>query len=396
MKRIYLDYNATTPTHPEVLETMLPYYRDSFANPSTIYFFGQETKKATEEARDKVASLLGANPEEIVFTSGGTEADNFALKGVAFALEEKGRHIVTSAIEHHAVLSTCQYLEKRGFKVTYLPVDEYGWLDPQKVQDAITKDTILISIIHANNEVGTIEPISEIGEIAQRRGVYFHTDAVQTVGKVPVKVDKLKVNLLSLSAHKFYGPKGIGALYIRSGTHIHSLIHGGHQERIRRAGTENVPGIVGLGKTAEIASRKMEEEAKRIENLRNKLEKQIKENIPHVYVNGHPSKRSPNTLNVSFEFAEGESLLLNLDLKGIAVSTGSACTAGSLEPSHVLRAMGVPPQLAQASLRFSLGRDTKEEDIDRTVETLKEIVGRLREMSPLYEQERTGQGSPLT
>ena len=389
MKRIYLDYNATTPIHPEVLKTMLPYYRDSFGNPSTIYFFGQETKKAIEEAREKVASLLGANPEEIVFTSGGTEADNFALKGVAFALEEKGRHIVTSAIEHHAVLSTCQYLEKRGFKVTYLPVDGYGWLDPQKVQNAITKDTILISIIHANNEVGTIEPISEIREIAQRRGVYFHTDAVQTVGKVPVKVDKLKANLLSLSAHKFYGPKGIGALYIRSGTHIHSLIHGGHQERIRRAGTENVPGIVGLGKTAEIASRKMEEEAKRIENLRNKLEKKIKENIPHVYVNGHPSKRSPNTLNVSFEFAEGESLLLNLDLKGIAVSTGSACTAGSLEPSHVLKAMGVPPQLAQASLRFSLGRDTKEEDIDRTVETLKEIVGRLREMSPLYQQERT-------
>lgn len=389
MKRIYLDYNATTPIHPEVLETMLPYYGDSFGNPSTIYFFGQETKKATEEAREKVASLLGANPEEIVFTSGGTEADNFALKGVAFALEEKGRHIITSAIEHHAVLSTCQYLEKRGFKVTYLPVDGYGWLDPQKVQDAITKDTILISVIHANNEVGTIEPISEIGEIAERRGIYFHTDAVQTVGKVPVKLDKLRVDLLSLSAHKFYGPKGIGALYVRSGTHIHPLIHGGHQERVRRAGTENVPGIVGLGRAAEIASREMEGEAKRIENLRNKLEKKIKENISHVYINGHPSKRSPNTLNVSFEFAEGESLLLNLDLKGIAVSTGSACTAGSLEPSHVLKAMGVPPQLAQASLRFSLGRDTKEEDIDRTVETLKEIVGRLREMSPLYQQERT-------
>lgn len=389
MKRIYLDYNATTPIHPEVLETMLPYYRDSFGNPSTIYFFGQETKKATEEAREKVASLLGANPEEIVFTSGGTEADNFALKGAAFALEKKGRHIVTSAIEHHAVLSTCQYLEKRGFKVTYLPVDEYGWLDPQEVQDSITKDTILISIIHANNEVGTIEPIPEIGEIAERRGIYFHTDAVQTVGKVPVKVDKLKANLLSLSAHKFYGPKGIGALYVRSGTHIHPLIHGGHQERVRRAGTENVPGIVGLGKAAEIASRKMEGETKRIENLRNKLEKKIKENIPHVYINGHPSKRSPNTLNVSFEFVEGESLVLNLDLKGIAVSTGSACTAGSLEPSHVLQAMGVPPQLAQGSLRFSLGRDNKEEDIDRTVETLKEIVGRLREMSPLYQQEKT-------
>ena len=393
MKRIYLDYNATTPIHPEVLKTMLPYYRDSFGNPSTIYFFGQEAKKATEEAREKVANLLGASPEEIVFTSGGTEADNFALKGVAFALEEKGRHIITSAIEHHAVFSTCQYLEKRGFKVTYLPVDKYGWLDPEKVENAITKETILISILHANNEVGTIQPIPEIGEIAEGRGICFHTDAVQTVGKVPVKVDKLRVDLLSLSAHKFYGPKGIGALYIRSGTHIHPLIHGGHQERVRRAGTENVPGIVGLGRAAEIASREMEEEAKRIENLRNKLEKKIKENIPHIFINGHPSKRSPNTLNVSFEFVEGESLLLNLDLKGIAASTGSACTAGSLEPSHVLEAMGVPPQLAQGSLRFSLGRDNKEEDIDCTVQTLKEIVGRLRKMSPLYQQERAGRRS---
>jgi cysteine desulfurase len=395
MKRIYLDYNATTPIHPKVLDTMLPYYRDSFGNPSDIYFFGQETKKATEEAREKVANLLGASPEEIVFTSGGTEADNFALKGVAFALEEKGRHIITSNIEHHAVLSTCQYLEKGGFKITYLPVDKYGWLDPGKVENAITKETILISIIHANNEVGTIQPIPEIGEIAERRGVCFHTDAVQTVGKVPVKVDKLRVDLLSLSAHKFYGPKGIGALYIRRGTHIHPLIHGGHQERVRRAGTENVPGIVGLGRAAEIASREMEGEAKRIENLRNKLEEKIKENIPYVYINGHPSKRSPNTLNVSFEFVEGESLLLNLDLKGIAASTGSACTAGSLEPSHVLEAMGVPPQLAQGSLRFSLGWDNKEEDIDYTVETLKEIVGRLRKMSPLYQQEEAEGSSPI-
>ena len=389
MKRIYLDYNATTPIHPEVLEAMLPYYGDSFGNPSTIYFFGQEAKRATEEAREKVANLLGTNPEEIVFTSGGTEADNFALKGVGFALEKKGRHIITSAIEHHAILSTCQYLEKRAFKVTYLPVDRYGWLDPEKVENAITNETILISIVHANNEVGTMEPIPEIGKIAQRRGIYFHTDAVQTVGKVPVKVVKLRVDLLALSAHKFYGPKGIGALYVRSGTHIHPLIHGGHQESVRRAGTENVPGIVGLGRAAEIASREMEGEAKRIGNLRNKLEKEIKENIPHVYMNGHPSKRSPNTLNVSFEFVEGESLLLNLDLKGIAVSTGSACTAGSVEPSHVLQAMGVPPQLAQGSLRFSLGRNNKEEDIDRTVKTLEEIVGRLRELSPLYQQERT-------
>jgi len=384
MKRIYLDHNSTTPLHPEVLEAMLPYYKEAFGNPSTIYFFGQETRKATDEAREKVANLIGASPEEIIFTSGGTEADNLALKGVAAALERKGKHIVTSSIEHHAVLSTLKYLEKRGYKVSFLPVDEHGWLDPREVEEAITSQTVLISVMHANNEVGTIEPISEIGEIARKAGIYLHTDAVQTIGKIKVNVDDLKVDLLSLSAHKFYGPKGVGALYVRKGTRIHPLLHGGYQERRRRAGTENVAGIVGLGKAAEIASKEMVQQSRRESNLRDRLEKMIKENINHCRLNGHPTRRLPNTLNVSFEFIEGESLILNLDLKGIAASTGSACTSGSLEPSHVLMAMGVAPEIAQGSIRFSLGRDNQKEDIDYTVEKLVEIVARLREMSPLF------------
>ncbi|MFQ6066194.1 MAG: cysteine desulfurase NifS [bacterium] len=384
MKRIYLDHNSTTPLHPEVLEEMLPYYKEAFGNPSTIYSFGQETRKATDEAREKVANLIGASPEEIIFTSGGTEADNFALKGVAAALEKKGKHIITSSIEHHAVLSTLEYLEKRGYQVSFLPVDEHGWLDPRQVEEAITSQTILISVMHANNEVGTIEPISEIGEIARRAGIYFHTDAVQTTGKIKVKVDDLKVDLLCLSAHKFYGPKGVGALYIRKGTRIHPLLHGGYQERRRRAGTENVAGIVGMAKAAEIASEEMVQRSRRESNLRDRLEKMIRENINYCRFNGHPTRRLPNTLNVSFEFIEGESLILNLDLKGIAATTGSACTSGSLEPSHVLRAMGVPPEIAQGSIRFSLGRENRKEDIDYTVENLVEIVGKLREMSPLF------------
>jgi len=384
MKRIYLDHNATTPLHPEVLEAMLPYYKEAFGNPSTIYSFGQETRKATDEARETVANLIGASPEEIIFTSGGTEADNLALKGVTAALEKKGKHIVASSIEHHAVLSTLKYLEKRGYKVSFLPVDEHGWLDPGEVEEAITSQTVLISVMHANNEVGTIEPISEIGEIAQKAGIYLHTDAVQTIGKIKVNVDDLKVDLLSLSAHKFYGPKGAGALYVRKGTRIHPLLHGGYQERRRRAGTENVAGIVGLGKAAEIAPKEMVQQSRRESNLRDRLEKMIRENINHCQLNGHPTQRLPNTLNISFEFIEGESLILNLDLKGIAASTGSACTSGSLEPSHVLMAMGVAPEIAQGSIRFSLGRDNRKEDIDYTVENLVEIVTRLREMSPLF------------
>ncbi|TET92560.1 cysteine desulfurase NifS [Candidatus Aerophobetes bacterium] len=384
MKRIYLDHNATTPLHPEVLEAMLPYYKEAFGNPSTIYSFGQETRKATDEARETVANLIGASPEEIIFTSGGTEADNLALKGVPAALEKKGKHIVASSIEHHAVLSTLKYLEKRGYQVSFLPVDEHGWLDPGEVEEAITSQTVLISVMHANNEVGTIEPISEIGEIAQKAGIYLHTDAVQTIGKIKVNVDDLKVDLLSLSAHKFYGPKGVGALYVRKGTRIYPLLHGGYQERRRRAGTENVAGIVGLGKAAEIAPKEMVQQSRRESNLRDRLEKMIRENINHCQLNGHPTQRLPNTLNISFEFIEGESLILNLDLKGIAASTGSACTSGSLEPSHVLMAMGVAPEIAQGSIRFSLGRDNQKEDIDYTVENLVEIVTRLREMSPLF------------
>ena len=384
MKRIYLDHNATTPLHPEVLEAMLPYYKEAFGNPSTIHSFGQETRKATDEARETVANLIGASPEEIIFTSGGTEADNLALKGVPAALEKKGKHIITSSIEHHAVLSTLKYLEKRGYKVSFLPVDEHGWLDPGEVEEAITSQTVLISVMHANNEVGTIEPISEIGEIAQEAGIYLHTDAIQTIGKIKVNVDDLKVDLLSLSAHKFYGPKGVAALYVRKGTRIYPLLHGGYQERRRRAGTENVAGIVGLGKAAEIAPKEMVQQSRRESNLRDRLEKMIRENINHCQLNGHPTQRLPNTLNISFEFIEGESLILNLDLKGIAASSGSACTSGSLEPSHVLMAMGVAPEIAQGSIRFSLGRDNRKEDIDYTVENLVEIVTRLREMSPLF------------
>jgi len=387
MRRIYLDYNATTPLHPRVLEAMLPYYKSIFGNASTIYSFGQEARKAIDDAREALACLIGAEPEEMVFTSGGTEADNFALKGVASALKGKGGHIITSSIEHHAVLSTCKYLEKMGKKITYLPVDRYGRVDPERVKEAITSETILISIIHANNEIGTIEPIVEIGKIARACGIYFHTDAVQTVGKIPINVNETGIDLLSLSAHKLYGPKGIGALYIRKSTKIHPLIYGGEQERKRRAGTENVSCIVGLGEAAKIASKKMKQEYIYVKKLRDKLENKIKDNIDYIRFNGHPTERLPNTSNVSFEFIEGESLVLNLDLKGIAASTGSACASGSLEPSHVLSAIGVPPAIAQGSIRFSLGRGSKEEDIDYTVENLVEIVGRLREMSPLFPRE---------
>ena len=386
MKRVYLDHNATTPTHPEVVKAILPYYKEVFGNASSVHQFGQQARKAIDEAREKIANFIGASPKEIVFTSGGTEANNFALKGVVYANERKGKHIITSSMEHHAVLNPCKYLEKKGFKVTYLPVDKYGLVDPEEVRRAITKETILISIIHANNEVGTIEPVTEIGKIAKEIGIYFHTDAVQTVGKIPVNVNELNIDLLSLSGHKIYGPKGIGVLYIRKGTRIQPLIQGGHHELNRRAGTENVPAIVGLGKAIEIAKATMEKESMRLTNLRNKLCSGIGEKIDYVRLNGHPGKRLPNTLNMSFEFVEGESMILNLDLKGIAVSTGSACTSGSLEPSHVLKAMRVDAAVAQGSIRFSLGKDNTEEDIDYVLEVLPEIVERLRVMSPLYKQ----------
>ncbi len=384
MKRIYLDYAATTPTHPEVVEAMLPYFGEVFGNPSAIHSFGQEAKAAVEEARNKVADLIGARAEEVVFTSGGTEADNFAIKGVAFANEHKGNHIITSSIEHHAVIETCKLLERRGFSVTYLPVDEYGLVDPDDVKKAITDKTILISVMHANNEVGTIEPIAEIGKIAKEAGIYFHTDAVQTVGHIPVDVNELGVNLLSISAHKFYGPKGVGALYIRKGTKLVSFMHGGGQENGRRASTENVPGIVGLGKAVEISQREMKEEAERLTILRDKLVASLVELIDKVYLNGHPLFKLPNNVNISVDFVEGESMLLNLDLEGICVSTGSACSSSSLEPSHVLLAMGYPHERAHGSLRFTLGKWTTEEDVNRVLEALPKIVARLRAMSPLF------------
>lgn len=385
-RKIYLDYAATTPTDPRVVEAMLPYFTDSFGNPSSIHSFGQEGKKAIEEARDRVANLIGAKNEEIVFTSGGTEADNFALKGVAFANEKKGNHIVTTAIEHHAVIETGKFLEERGFKVTYLPVDREGLVKPEEVQKAITDKTILISVMHANNEIGTIEPVAEIGKIAQEREIYFHTDAVQTTGYLPLDVDKLNVDLLSMSSHKLYGPKGVGALYIRKGTRIISFMNGGEQERRRRASTENVPGIVGFGRACEITKEEMEKEAKRLTFLRDRLIEGILERIKEVRLNGHPTQRLPNNVNISIKFVEGESMLLNLDLAGVAVSTGSACSSSTLEPSHVLLAIGLSPEIAHGSLRLTLGRGTEEEDIDQVLEVLPKIVKRLRAMSPLYER----------
>lgn len=383
MNRIYLDYAATTPIHPEAVAAMMPYLSDAFGNPSSIYSFGQEAKAAMEEARDKIAALIGARSEEIVFTSGGTEADNFALKGVAYANEGRGNHIITTAIEHHAVIESCKFLERRGFEVTYLPVDHCGLVEPEDVKRAITDKTILISVMHANNEVGTIEPIADIGEIARERGVYFHTDAVQTVGHIPVGVNGLGVDLLAMSAHKLYGPKGVGALYIRKGTKIIPFMHGGEQERRRRASTENVAAIVGFGKAAEMAQEEMGEEAKRLIPLRDKLITGLCQRIEHIRLNGHPAQRLPNNVNVSIEFVEGESMLLNLDLEGIAASTGSACSSSSLEPSHVLLAMGLSHELAHGSLRFTLGRETTEEEIDRVLGVLPKIVATLRAMSPL-------------
>ena len=388
MKRIYLDYAATTPTHPEVVKAMLPYFTGSFGNPSSLYSCGQEAKGAIQEVRVRVAELIGARDEEIVFTSGGTEADNFALKGVAYANEKKGDHIITSSIEHHAVIESCKFLERRGFKVTYLPVDEYGLVAPDDVREAITNKTILISVMHANNEMGTIEPIAEIGRIAKDAGIYFHTDAVQTAGHIPVDVNELEVDLLSISAHKLYGPKGVGALYIRKGTKLIPFMHGGEQERRRRASTENVPGIVGFGKAVELAQQEMSEEAERLTYLRDQLIKGLLERIDHIRLNGHPQKRLPNNVNVSVDYVEGESMVLNLDLEGICASTGSACSSSSLEPSHVLLAIGLSHEQAHGSLRFTLGKWTSEEDIGRVLEVLPQIVAKLRAMSPLLKSHR--------
>jgi len=386
MKRIYLDYAATTPTDLEVIKTMQPYFFDKFGNPSSIHSFGQEAKKGIEDSREKVAVFLGADSSEIVFSSGGTESNNFALQGVAYAMEKKGNHIITTAIEHHAVIEPCKFLERKGFKVTFVGVDKYGLVDPEDIKKAITEKTILISVMHANNEIGTIQPIREIGNIAREKGIYFHIDAVQTVGHIPVNVDDLNVDLLSLSAHKFYGPKGVGALYIRKGTRIEKFLHGGDQERNRRASTYNTPGIVGLGRSIELCQEKMKQEIEIQTKLRDKVIKTIQEKIPHTYLNGHLIQRLPNNVNISIEYIEGESILLNLDMLGIAASTGSACTSSSLEPSHVLLATGQPPELAHGSLRLTLGRYTQDSDIDYVLDVLPEIVQKLRSMSPLYKE----------
>jgi len=384
MKRIYLDNNATTMVRPEVLEAMLPFFAEHFGNPSSVHWAGRGTRGAVETAREQVAQLVGASPAEIVFTACGSEGDNFALKGTADALRHKGNHIITSAVEHPAILEVCGWLEKQGFEVTYLPVDADGMLTAAQVEAAIRPETILISLMWGNNETGTLFPIAEIGAVARRRGVRFHSDAVQAVGKVPVDVQAAGVDLLTIAAHKFGGPKGVGAIYIRRGTKLTPFMHGGHQERHRRAGTHNVPGIVGLGKACELVGQELEAKGERLRRLRDRLEQGIVDAIGEVRVNGHPSERLPNTLNVSFAYIEGESLLLNLDMKGVAASSGSACTSGSLEPSHVLGAMGVPVELAHSSTRFSLGPDTEEADIDYLIEILPPIVERLREMSPLY------------
>ncbi|HQD29259.1 cysteine desulfurase NifS, partial [Acetivibrio saccincola] len=381
---------ATTPVSSEVLEKMLPYLKGNFGNPSSIYFLGRESKKAIEEAREKVANAFGANPREIFFTGSGTEADNWAIKGVAYSNRNKGNHIITTSIEHHAVLHACRYLESDGFEVTYLPVDENGLVSPEDVLKEIKPGTILISVMFANNEIGTIQPIKEIGKIAKDRGIIFHTDAVQAVGSVPIDVNDLNVDLLSMSAHKLYGPKGVGALYIRKGVKISSFIHGGAQERGRRASTENVAGIVGLGEAIKIATENMEENNKKLMSLRDRTIEEVLEKIPYTRLNGDRYKRLPGNVNFSFEFIEGESLLLMLDMKGIAASSGSACTSGSLDPSHVLLAIGLPHEIAHGSLRITFGKDNTHEDIDALMDVLPEIVGRLREMSPLYEKVKRG------
>ena len=403
MSKIYLDYAATTPTDPRVLKAMEPYFCQKFGNPSSIHSFGQETRKAIEKARQQVADLIGAHSEEIVFTSGGTEANNFALKGAAYALKDKGNHIIVSTIEHHAILEPCKFLEKQGFKVTYLSVDRDGIININELKRVLRPETILVSIMHANNEIGTIQPIAEIANIIRNfrnsksetlnskqipnfkfQTPLFHTDAVQTVGHLPIDVGKLGVDLLSISAHKFYGPKGVGALYIRKGIKIESFLHGGEQERNRRASTENVPGIVGFGQAAELVKKEIKKEIKQLTGLRDYFIKKNLAEIKDVQLNGDPIQRLPNNINFSIKGVEGEAMLLSLDQDGIACSTGSACSSSTLEPSHVLLALGLSEEVAHSSLRFSLGRYTTKKDLDYTIEKLKIIVNRLRKISPIY------------
>lgn len=389
MKRIYLDHAATTPLDPEVLEKMMPYLTGNFGNPSSIHFFGREARKAVEDARAIVAKEIGADgPQEIIFTGGGSESDNLAIKGVALANKDRGNHIITTVIEHHAVFDTVHSLEKQGFKVTYLPVDTDGLVRVEDLVNGITDQTVLVSIMHANNEVGTIQPIAEIGRILRERKILFHTDAVQTTGTIPVNVKDLSVDMLSMAAHKFYGPKGVGALYVRKGVKLAPILHGGAQERNRRAGTENVAGIVGLASALQLANQHLADNQTRITELRDYLIDNVLQHFEHVRLNGHRTQRLPGNTNFSFEFIEGESLLLNLDLKGIAASSGSACTSGSLEPSHVLLGMGICHEIAHGSLRFSIGKSNTREEIDYVLEVLPGIVAKLRDMSPLYNSSR--------
>jgi len=383
MKRIYFDYAATTPVDPEVVKAMLPYFSEVFGNPSSLHYFGRQANNAVESARALAADFIGAKSEEIIFTSGGTESDNFALKGIAYANSSKGRHIITSNIEHHAILESCQFLESNGFKVTYLPVGSNGILNPDEVKKSIKRDTILISVMHANNEIGSIQQIKEIGRIAKENKIYFHTDAVQSYGHIPINVDELNIDMLSASAHKIYGPKGVGLLYIRKGTKIQPFLNGGSQEKKLRASTHNVPGIVGFGKAIELASKNMEKETLQLTNLRDKLINGVLANIDNVKLNGDSKQRLPNNVNFSIKFVEGEGMVLGLDLEGIAVSSGSACTSGSLEPSHVLRAIGRTADLAHGSVRFSFGKFNTAEEVDYALEKFIKIVSRLRKMSPL-------------
>ncbi len=384
-KLLYLDNAATTKTAPEVLEAMIPYFTECYGNPSSVYGFAAKNKDAITRQRETIAKALGANANEIYFTAGGSEADNWALKATAEAYKDKGKHIITTKIEHHAILHTGEYLEKKGFEITYLEVDENGMVRLEDLKAAIRPDTILISVMYANNEIGTIEPIKEIGSIAKEHGILFHTDAVQAFGQVPINVDECNIDMLSASGHKLNGPKGIGFLYIRKGVKIRSFVHGGAQERRRRAGTENVPGIIGLGTAVERAVRTMEERTKKEIELRDYLIGRVLEEIPYTKLNGDPKKRLPNNANFSFQFVEGESLLIMLDMKGICASSGSACTSGSLDPSHVLLAIGLPHEIAHGSLRITLNEEFEKEDMDYVVDTLKEIVANLRNMSPLYE-----------
>lgn len=386
MKNIYFDNAATTKLDDEVLKEMLPYLKDNYGNPSSIYKLGREARKAIEDSREKIAKVLNCKANEIYFTAGGSESDNTAIKGIAKANKKRGNHIITSKIEHPAVLETCKQLEKEGFEITYISVDEKGIVDLEELNKSIKPTTILITIMFANNEIGTIQPIEEIGKIAKGNNIYFHTDSVQAVGSIKIDVQKLNIDSLSLSGHKFYGPKGVGALYVKTGVPFEKFISGGHQERNKRAGTENVAGIVGIGKAIELAYENLDEYNKKIKELRDYYVKQVEEKIPYIKINGDMEKRLPGNSNISFRFIEGEGLLLNLDLKGICASSGSACTSGSLDPSHVLLAIGLPHEIAHGSLRVSIGKYNTKEEIDYLIENLMEIVTRLREMSPLWEK----------